>query len=191
MKSLQLPLVIAFVVAISIVNLHHFAELLGWFTLGAIGFCGLHYAFFAQSQSQEVQQREEVARESQCLEQVIPLLFQDQEKITDELTIGTDLWTKKHKSDAVETEPTHKPMPLGVELLEENLIIQQLETLPQKKGRRQVWAALCEYLAIKGGGKVRDASLINKAKFLQSQQVKIPDLIKAKVVAMNYSPLLR
>lgn len=183
MKPLQLPLVIAFVVAISIVNLHHFAELLGWFTLAAIGFCGSHWAIFAQSQSQEVQQ--EVAQEIQFPEQVIPVLFQEQEDVTNELMTGTDLWIENREPDAVKIATKHKPTPLSVEVLEENLIIEQLETLPKKKGRRQVWAALCDRLAIKGGGKVRDANLINKAKFLQSQQVKIPDLIKAKVVALR------
>lgn len=181
MKSLQQSLVIAFVVSLALVSLHHLGELVGWFAVASIGFGGSQWAMsqLEKDESATEQVAEESGNEQVLPEQVFSLL----EEKTEELT-GTDLWAETPQPDAVEIEPLTQSEEAPREI-QFQLIVEQLESLPQKQGRRKVWAALCDRLHVKGGTKVRDANLANKAKFLEAQKVKVPELIKAKVVALR------
>lgn len=65
-------------------------------------------------------------------------------------------------------------------------LTQQLESLP-KKGRkaRITWSGICKALRITGGTKLRDANSTTKAQFLQSKNVTVPQLVKAKVLTLK------
>lgn len=185
MKPLQQQsLVIAFVIASTIVNLMHFWELIGWFSLAAIAFGGLQWAL--SQEHSEISEDAETDLSADASEVTYP--EQALARMIEEVAIGTDLW-ETPESDAVEeSEPTPQLQQEGGSdetPSQFQLIMQQLESLPQKKGRRKVWMALCDRLHIKGAGKVRDANLSNKASFLESQNVKVPELVKAKVVALR------
>lgn len=184
MKSLQQSIVIAFVFAFTIVCLHHIGELAGWFAVAFIGFGGSQWAMSQVGKEETV--AEQVTEESGDKQVVLPeQVFSLLEKKTEELT-GTDLWAEMPQSDAVEIEPpTQIQTEEAPKEIQFQLLMQQLESLPQKQGRRKVWAVLCDRLHVKGGTKVRDANLANKAKFLEAQKVKVPELIKAKVVALR------
>lgn len=189
MKSLQ-PLAMSLVFSLLIVSLHHLGELFCWFALAAIGFGSWQWAMSQLEEESATPVADEPETEQTILpEQLINQLFEEFEKET----TGTDLWTEMPQPDAVEKS---EPLPLQhEEVADENptksqpdqfqLLVQQLESLPQRQGRRKVWMTLCDRLHVKGAGKVRDASLTNKAKFLESQNVKVPDLVKAKVVALR------
>ena len=182
MKSLQQSIAIAFVFAFTIVCLHHIGELAGWFAVASVGFGGSQWAMSQVGKEETVS--EQVAEESGDEQVVLPeQVFSLLEEKTEELT-GTDLWAEMPQPDAVEIEPLTQSEEAPREI-QFQLLMQQLESLPQKQGRRKVWAALCDRLHVKGGTKVRDANLANKAKFLEAQKVKVPELIKAKVVALR------
>ncbi|MGB7449714.1 MAG: hypothetical protein WA892_11385 [Ornithinimicrobium sp.] len=65
-------------------------------------------------------------------------------------------------------------------------LTQQLESLP-KKGRkaRMTWSSICKALSIAGGTKLRDANPTAKAQFLQSKNVTVLQLVKAKVLTLK------
>lgn len=65
-------------------------------------------------------------------------------------------------------------------------LTQQLESLP-KRGRkaRMTWSSICKALSLTGGTKLRDANSTAKAQFLQSKNVTVPQLVKAKVLTLK------
>lgn len=73
-----------------------------------------------------------------------------------------------------------------VEVDDIQALTQQLESLP-KKGRkaRTTWSGICKALSITGGTKLRDANSMTKAQFLQSKNVTVPQLVKAKVLTLK------
>lgn len=202
-KSVQQSLVVSFVVAVLIVCIEHLEELACWFSLTSIGFLAFRWAIVQLFSYKE--QRGLVPTESAAQMQSAQLLEQqfsggygngDSVKATQETKqpTGTVAIATEAVNDLTSALPATQPeecrdasfrVSTPAPQKVKQLLCEQIAHLPQKKGRRQVWAALCQRLAVEGGGKVRDANPEKKAEFLMGKGVTIPDLIKAKVSVLT------
>lgn len=196
-QTLQQSLVVAFFVAATIVCVDHIWEFVENLTLTAFGFTGLCWFYQVAHQDPSVASGKEEelddSHKEPTLQPNIAVIFE--EAVAELLTGTEDLWNTPISDAVVEMvdevvedktftsslqEPQSCETPDPVEE-----IMHQLESLPQRQNRRKVWSALCDRLAVKGGGKVRDANLNSKAKFLQGQGVTTPMLVKAKVSVLT------
>lgn len=183
---------VAFVVAVLVTCLEHWQVFLEWFGLAT--FAGASF-LWALSQSQTAQTSitdqpsvgdvgEELEPEAQAFtESAEPVAVEDVEDIKPTVAMEMAAGTDDLSSEAgamTETETT-TPSTTDVLIRLQNHLEQQLQSLPQNHKRRKVWAALCKELAVPGGGKVRDAKLSRKAKFLADAGVRPDQLVKAKV----------
>lgn len=102
-----------------------------------------------------------------------------------------DLWNSlpqqvQQEETVGEAEPTKQPdeptaTTIKVPSDPLNSLIQQLESLPQKKDRRKTWSGLCRQLNVMGAAKVRDAATTKKAQYLLDKGILATQVVKAKV----------
>lgn len=202
------PLVLATAFATVIVCLHNWIEFIEWFSLVAVTLYGFKWSWKAaiELDAPEISpnlveklndyfvpliQENILAYEEQTTE-IQPQVEQVEGMATEEL-IGTDKGVlglpDPWKTDAV-VEPMPEPNALGQTSPQDDkleVMIQQLSSLPQGKGKRKTWGVLCQQLQLNGSGatKLRDASSTKKAKFLIDKGVNPLQVVKAKVIALS------
>lgn len=200
------PFVLATAFATVIVCLHNWIEFVEWFSLIALSCYGFKWSWKAATEidAPEISpnlveelndyfvpliQENVLAYEEQTTE-IQPLAEQAEGVVTEE-RVGTDEGAlglpDPWKTEAV-VEPMPEPQALGrtsPQDYELEVMIQQLNSLPQRKGKRKTWGILCQQLQVSGATKLRDANLTEKAKFLIDKGVNPLQVVKAKVIALS------
>lgn len=172
---------IAFIVAVIIVCLQNWQMLVEWFGLSAFALQSFQWALSqatAQSSTDEQFVGEEPEPSCESAEPVEDV----KHAVAVEMAAGTDDLSEAGALTMAKTQKT--PFTTTDVLV---LLQRQLESLPQTHQRRKVWSALCSELSVKGGGKVRDAKILQKAKFLADAGVSPTQLVKAKVRVLTMS----